>query len=154
MSFRTSLSNCLRRTASNQQPVFVSSFSTSSRVMSSSSGPMESSIRDKVQGCCTLYRLDTRNFANPTRVHANSCLVLYQLTTQFQPSFLKIHNDSAAHSHHSAMRAADPSVVKTGETHFRVELVSAQFEGMVSLCSKRPLPLPGRGVAERGLPGL
>ncbi|KDE04300.1 hypothetical protein, variant 1 [Microbotryum lychnidis-dioicae p1A1 Lamole] len=50
-----------------------------------------------------------------------------KLTTSLSPSHLSISNDSASHSHHSAMRSIGGG---SGETHFTVEIVSERFEGL------------------------
>jgi BolA protein len=50
-----------------------------------------------------------------------------KLTRAFAPSDLKVENESAKHAYHAAM-AGTPAAA-TGETHFRVVVVSAQFRG-------------------------
>ncbi|WP_432431397.1 BolA family protein [Rhodomicrobium vannielii] len=47
------------------------------------------------------------------------------MTEAFSPERLKVENDSHKHAHHVAMRGVE----KTGETHFTVTIVSAQFAG-------------------------
>ncbi|KDE04299.1 hypothetical protein MVLG_05257 [Microbotryum lychnidis-dioicae p1A1 Lamole] len=70
-----------------------------------------------------------------------------KLTTSLSPSHLSISNDSASHSHHSAMRSIGGG---SGETHFTVEIVSERFEGLVST-EKRVLLSSGRPKAARQL---
>lgn len=48
-----------------------------------------------------------------------------RLTTHLAPTHLTIHNDSHLHAHHAAMKGST-----SPETHFRVTVVSASFEGM------------------------
>jgi stress-induced morphogen len=50
-----------------------------------------------------------------------------KLTLAFAPLALDLEDESARHAGHSAARRADGS---EGETHFRVRLVSAAFEGL------------------------
>lgn len=45
-----------------------------------------------------------------------------KLDTQFSPSYLEVENESHKHAGH----AGDPG---TGESHFRVHIVSDKFEG-------------------------
>lgn len=47
-----------------------------------------------------------------------------QITTKFAPSRLEIYNDSHLHKHHKAM--ADST---SAETHFRLVITSAEFQG-------------------------
>ncbi|KAK6204512.1 bola-like protein-domain-containing protein [Scheffersomyces amazonensis] len=51
--------------------------------------------------------------------------IVEKLTTNFKPTYLKIANDSHKHSHHAGMRGASNVV----ESHFRIEIVSNEFEG-------------------------
>lgn len=50
-----------------------------------------------------------------------------KLWNAFSPSDLVVENESAKHAGHAG--AHDRSGRVTGETHFRVRIVSAQFEG-------------------------
>lgn len=52
-------------------------------------------------------------------------LIVKKITTSLKPSFLKVANDSHKHSHHQPMQ--DASNVK--ESHFRLEVVSEEFQG-------------------------
>ncbi|KAH3672101.1 hypothetical protein WICPIJ_010145 [Wickerhamomyces pijperi] len=52
--------------------------------------------------------------------------ILSKLTTEFQPSFLQIHNDSYKHAHHAGLRGAS----NVTESHFRIDMVSDKFEGL------------------------
>ncbi|KAL0481228.1 UV-induced protein uvi31 [Acrasis kona] len=47
-----------------------------------------------------------------------------KLTDALQPTVLNLYDDSHLHAHHSAMRGTGAV-----ETHFRLEIVSDQFEG-------------------------
>ncbi len=55
-------------------------------------------------------------------------IIREKLTQAFAPSLLAIENESARHAHHSAMTAGKAQAA-TGETHFRVRIVSAAFTG-------------------------
>jgi BolA-like protein 1 len=50
-----------------------------------------------------------------------------KLERAFSPSELAIENESGKHAHHAGAR--DHLGRVTGETHFRVRIVSASFEG-------------------------
>jgi len=53
-----------------------------------------------------------------------------KLEKTFIPSFLAVENESGKHAHHAEAKGrAGPS----GETHFRVRIVSSAFEGKSSL---------------------
>ncbi|OBA19574.1 bola-like protein [Metschnikowia bicuspidata var. bicuspidata NRRL YB-4993] len=52
-------------------------------------------------------------------------LIIAKISANLKPSFLKIANDSHKHSHHQPMQ--DASNVK--ESHFRLEVVSEEFQG-------------------------
>lgn len=52
-------------------------------------------------------------------------LIIKKITASLKPTFLKISNDSHKHSHHKAMILASNIV----ESHFRLEVVSNEFEG-------------------------
>ncbi|KAK7005678.1 bola-like protein [Favolaschia claudopus] len=54
-----------------------------------------------------------------------------KLTAQFNPSVLKITNDSWQHRHHAPMRAQGSD--GTGETHFTVHIVSASFQAKTTM---------------------
>lgn len=61
-----------------------------------------------------------------------------KLTEVLQPTVLNIFNDSAQHSGHAgAMVARHGKAGETGETHFRVEVVSESFEGMTQVKRQR-----------------
>ncbi|KAL7753146.1 BolA domain UV induced protein Uvi31 [Sorochytrium milnesiophthora] len=47
-----------------------------------------------------------------------------KLTQAFKPSELEVHNDSWKHAGHAAMKG-----VQGNETHFRVRIVSGEFQG-------------------------
>lgn len=51
--------------------------------------------------------------------------IIGKLTTKLKPSYLKICNDSHKHSHHAGMRGAS----NVSESHFRIEVISDEFEG-------------------------
>ena len=53
-----------------------------------------------------------------------------KLTDRFSPSRLAVVDDSHKHAGHSGWREG-------GETHFRVEIVSAQFAGMNRVARQR-----------------
>lgn len=55
-----------------------------------------------------------------------------QITTSLTPTYLKIHNDSALHSHHQSMKG-----VTSKETHFRVVITSEKFEGKMQAARHR-----------------
>ncbi|CAH2355534.1 bolA-like protein 1 [[Candida] railenensis] len=48
-----------------------------------------------------------------------------KLTTEFQPKFLSMENDSHKHAHHAGIRGA----TNTTESHFNLEIVSDFFVG-------------------------
>lgn len=48
-----------------------------------------------------------------------------KLIEKFNPSFLKIDNDSAKHAHHSGIRGAS----NVTESHFRLIIISELFKG-------------------------
>jgi BolA protein len=50
-----------------------------------------------------------------------------KLTAAFAPSLLRIENESHKHAGHAGVREHGPGV--TGETHFRVVIVSDRFAG-------------------------
>lgn len=52
--------------------------------------------------------------------------IVEKLVAKFNPSYLKIANDSHKHSHHAGMKGA--SNVK--ESHFRIEIISDEFTGL------------------------
>lgn len=52
-------------------------------------------------------------------------LIRSKLTTALQPSLFQLHNDSRLHAHHAAMANSS-----SPETHFRLTLVSDQFDGL------------------------
>ncbi|KAJ7268802.1 bola-like protein-domain-containing protein [Mycena haematopus] len=54
-----------------------------------------------------------------------------KLTLQFNPTVLKISNDSWQHRHHAAMRAQGSD--GNGETHFSVQIVSAAFQSKTTM---------------------
>lgn len=54
-------------------------------------------------------------------------LIRLKITNRLNPTLLKIANDSHKHSHHKAMQTA--SNIK--ESHFRVEVVSDSFKGLL-----------------------
>ena len=51
--------------------------------------------------------------------------IVEKLQQTFKPTYFTIANDSHKHSHHAAMKGAENTV----ESHFRVLLVSENFEG-------------------------
>lgn len=53
-------------------------------------------------------------------------VIVDKIVKHFEPSYLKIANDSHKHSHHAGMRGA--SNVK--ESHFRLEIISDKFSGL------------------------
>ncbi|OLL26400.1 UV-induced protein uvi31 [Neolecta irregularis DAH-3] len=59
-----------------------------------------------------------------SRIHEQVAFILLKLS----PSLLRIHNDSHLHTHHAAMKDNT-----SPETHFRVQVVSNEFCGKVSL---------------------
>lgn len=52
-----------------------------------------------------------------------------KITEALQPVKLVIEDESAAHAGHAAMRASAGKASGSGETHFKVAVVSAAFEG-------------------------
>lgn len=56
-----------------------------------------------------------------------------KLTASLQPQALTIINQSDQHAGHAAMRAMPGKAAATGETHFRIEVVSAAFEGQMQV---------------------
>ncbi|RSH92326.1 hypothetical protein EHS25_008741 [Saitozyma podzolica] len=57
-----------------------------------------------------------------------------KLIEAFQPSLIRISNDSSKHSHHAPMRAIGGG---SGETHFAVALVSSAFSGKTQIARHR-----------------
>ncbi|KAF2110364.1 bola protein [Lophiotrema nucula] len=55
-----------------------------------------------------------------------------RITETFQPTSLKIYNDSHMHSHHKAMEG-----VTSKETHFRVEIISEAFKSKPLVARQR-----------------
>ncbi|KAK6465205.1 bola-like protein-domain-containing protein [Scheffersomyces coipomensis] len=60
--------------------------------------------------------------ANPGPIEET---IVDKLTNTFNPSYLKVANDSHKHSHHAGMRGAS----NVAESHFRIEIVSEAFAG-------------------------
>lgn len=58
----------------------------------------------------------------------HNCLAAHRLT---------ILDESAQHAGHAAMRAVAGKAGSSGETHFKVEVVSADFEGMTQVKRQR-----------------
>ncbi|CCX06973.1 Similar to UV-induced protein uvi31; acc. no. Q12238 [Pyronema omphalodes CBS 100304] len=58
-----------------------------------------------------------------------------KLTAALSPRTLEIYNDSDKHAHHNAMRG----VADKKETHFRVVVSSAQFQGQTQLKRHRTI---------------
>ncbi|SGZ49185.1 CIC11C00000004369 [Sungouiella intermedia] len=52
-------------------------------------------------------------------------LIIAKITSALNPTYLKIANDSHKHSHHKPMQTAS----NVRESHFRIEVVSDNFEG-------------------------
>ncbi|CAI5757144.1 unnamed protein product [Candida verbasci] len=52
--------------------------------------------------------------------------IIEKVTKEFQPSYLKIVNDSHKHAHHAGIRGASNKT----ESHFRIEIVSDKFKGI------------------------
>lgn len=69
------------------------------------------------------------------------------LTHRFVPPRLSIHDESAQHAGHTG---ASPQ----GETHFRVEMVSDQFDGMSRLQRSRVVHEALKGEFATGLHAL
>ncbi|KDE04301.1 hypothetical protein, variant 2 [Microbotryum lychnidis-dioicae p1A1 Lamole] len=63
-----------------------------------------------------------------------------KLTTSLSPSHLSISNDSASHSHHSAMRSIGGG---SGETHFTVEIRAIQRHRLVNNSLKELFQIKG-----------
>ncbi|SCV69498.1 BQ2448_2518 [Microbotryum intermedium] len=63
-----------------------------------------------------------------------------KLTRSLSPSHLSISNDSASHSHHSAMRAIGGG---SGETHFTVEIRAIQRHRLVNESLKEEFEVKG-----------
>ncbi|CAG8634908.1 9524_t:CDS:2 [Ambispora gerdemannii] len=57
----------------------------------------------------------------PGSVHSS---IWRKLTNSLLPTVLEVVNESHLHAHHQAMRNVDSS-----ETHFRVSIISDEFEG-------------------------
>ncbi|GAA5858987.1 hypothetical protein JCM1840_003696 [Sporobolomyces johnsonii] len=74
-----------------------------------------------------------------------------KLTAALSPSVLEITNDSAAHRHHAPMRAVGGG---SGETHFSVEVVSEQFEGLRAIARHRLVNAALKQEFEAGLHAL
>lgn len=51
--------------------------------------------------------------------------IISKLQSTFNPTYLAIYNDSRFHAHHAEQRHSSNKI----ESHFRVELVSDQFDG-------------------------
>ncbi|KAF8253991.1 bola-like protein, partial [Wilcoxina mikolae CBS 423.85] len=58
-----------------------------------------------------------------------------KLTSALSPRTLEIYNDSHKHAHHSAMRG----VADKKETHFRVVISSASFQGKPQIARHRTI---------------
>lgn len=58
--------------------------------------------------------------------------VISKLTSRFKPLSLAVIDESAQHSGHAAMKG-----LKAEETHFSVEIVSAEFSGISKLQRQR-----------------
>ncbi|KAJ6625907.1 bola-like protein-domain-containing protein [Mycena sp. CBHHK59/15] len=75
-----------------------------------------------------------------------------QLTAQFNPTALKISNDSWQHRHHAAMRAQGSD--GTGETHFSVQIVSGVFQSKSTMQRHRMVYAALRDEMDSGLHAL
>ncbi|EAZ62923.2 predicted protein [Scheffersomyces stipitis CBS 6054] len=51
--------------------------------------------------------------------------IVEKLVNNLNPSYLKIANDSSKHAHHAGIRGA----TNVTESHFRIEVISNEFEG-------------------------
>lgn len=60
-----------------------------------------------------------------------------KLTVALQPTVLTIVNQSDQHAGHAGVRTLAGKAASTGETHFRVEIVSAAFESMTLVKRQR-----------------
>ncbi|GFZ47890.1 hypothetical protein JCM24511_05637 [Saitozyma sp. JCM 24511] len=77
---------------------------------------------------------DSPLLVDPRRALAPANPALVQLIEAFQPSLIRISNDSSKHSHHAPMRAIGGG---SGETHFAVALVSSAFSGKTQIARHR-----------------
>ncbi|KAJ2726655.1 BolA domain UV induced protein Uvi31 [Coemansia sp. Benny D115] len=59
-------------------------------------------------------------------------IIQERLTKAFEPVRLEIENESHKHRHHAPMQG-----VQSTETHFRVRIISEQFEGLTLLKRQR-----------------
>ena len=88
-------------------------------------------MREKVQSLPPL----TAMYQSPIPLnssHTTNAFSPPQITTSLTPTYLKIHNDSALHSHHQSMKG-----VTSKETHFRVVITSEKFEGKMQAARHR-----------------
>ncbi|KAF7376302.1 Bola-like protein [Mycena sanguinolenta] len=103
-------------------------------------GPLETAIREKV---------GVLEAAPAVR----SCVcTVPQLTLEFNPTVLKISNDSWQHRHHAAMRAQGSD--GTGETHFSVQIVSAAFQSKTTMQRHRLIYATLKAELDGGLHAL
>ncbi|KAF8210478.1 bola-like protein [Mycena galopus ATCC 62051] len=75
-----------------------------------------------------------------------------KLTVQFNPTVLRISNDSWQHRHHAAMRAQGSD--GTGETHFSVQIVSAAFQSKTTIQRHRLIHAALKDELDAGLHAL
>lgn len=75
--------------------------------------------------------LPLRNMSSPVILRSSESigpieeLIIAKITSALNPTYLKIANDSHKHSHHKPMQTAS----NVRESHFRIEVVSDNFEG-------------------------
>ncbi|KAJ6499117.1 bola-like protein-domain-containing protein [Mycena sanguinolenta] len=75
-----------------------------------------------------------------------------KLTLEFNPTVLRISNDSWQHRHHAAMRAQGSD--GTGETHFSVQIVSAAFQSKTTMQRHRLIHAALKAELDGGLHAL
>ncbi|KAJ7902021.1 bola-like protein-domain-containing protein [Mycena olivaceomarginata] len=75
-----------------------------------------------------------------------------KLTAQFNPTVLKISNDSWQHRHHAPMRAQGSD--GTGETHFSVQIVSPTFQSKTTMQRHRLIYAALKEELDAGLHSL
>ncbi|KAJ9519120.1 hypothetical protein QJQ45_007671 [Haematococcus lacustris] len=122
-----------------QQSSSPSSSYTSSASLSSSSnnspsnGGSDSSSSGSVNGSALLSGEGGSHPGSRTPLQDS---MRRKLTASLQPTRLVIEDQSSQHSHHAAMMVAGKAG-STGETHFRVEVVSEAFRGMGLVARQR-----------------
>lgn len=96
-----------------------------SQLLRSSQSPSFSSFRTMSSSAPSSSSTNPVTPIGDTSCGPITATIISKLQSAFHPSYFAIYNDSQAHAHHSEQRGSPNKV----ESHFRVELVSDQFEG-------------------------